>query len=307
VHGGALLTLGPRAGQARAGSRVRRRAAPSPGPHSGPKPAAWIDFVGTRLGRRCYDAGVPGSPSSVAAAAVAFVAFQAACVPEGPSTADARPSPPKLGAAAAPARPAEATKPAVPGAQFEDGFERAEIGPEWNALSPKWRITNGRLCARGVRNHGIWLRRTIPTNARIEFDAYAESAEGDLKAELWGDGASGATGVSYSNATSYLTILGGWKNSRHVLARLDEHGADRLELDVEPGSDDERARPVEVGQAYHFKIERVDGRTLEWSVNGLVFFRLPDAEPLAGPGHDHFGFNEWDAPVCFDNVKVTPL
>ncbi len=68
--------------------------------------------------------------------------------------------------------------------------------------------------------------------------------EGDLKAELWGDGVSGATGQSYTNATSYLTILGGWKNTKQVLARLDEHGDNRLEIDIDKNSDDERAPGV---------------------------------------------------------------
>jgi hypothetical protein len=144
-------------------------------------------------------------------------------------------------------------------------------------------------------------------NARIEFDALAESPDGDLKAELWGDGESGATTTSYSNATSYLAILGGWKNTKHVLARLDEHGGDRLLLDVEPNSDDERARPVEAGQPYRFKVERADGKSLLWSVNGLDYFTWVDPDPLAGAGHDHLGFNDWEASVCFDNVKVTPL
>jgi hypothetical protein len=174
-------------------------------------------------------------------------------------------------------------------------------------LSPKWRITAGKLCVRGARNHGAWLRRRLPTNARIEFDAFADTPEGDLKIEVWGDGVSGATAASYTNATSYLAILGGWKNTKHVLARLDEHGADRQEMDVDATSDDERARPVAPGQPYHFKIERADGKTLDWSVNGARIFRLVDAEPLAGPGHEHLAFNDWDAPVCFDNVKVTPL
>ncbi len=34
---------------------------------------------------------------------------------------------------------------------------------------------------------------------------------------------------------------------------------------------------------------------------------FPDCAPLAGAGHDHFGFNDWDVKVCFDNVKVVPL
>lgn len=235
----------------------------------------------------------------------------AACVPEGPSTGDAG-APQKTVAAPPPVRPrptataAVAARPAIT-APFEDVFDRAELGPDWHALTPAWKITNGRLCGRGARNKGVWLGRKLPLNARIEFDAFAESHEGDLKVELWGDGASGATASSYTNATSYLAILGGWKNTKHVLARLNEHGDDRLEIDVDATSDDERMRAVASGQPYHFKIERADGKTIEWSVNGTVYFTLADREPLVGPGHEHLGFNDWDAPVCFDNLKVTPL
>jgi len=245
---------------------------------------------------------------------VILVAAGASCVPEGPATTGAgAPEPPKTAqpAVAQPAKPkgdsgAPPARPPIT-VPFEDGFDRAELGPDWFALSPAWKITAGRLCVRGARNRGIWLARKLPVNARIEFDAYAEAADGDLKVEVWGDGVSGATGTSYSNATSYLLILGGWKNTKHVLARLDEHGEDRLEIDVEPGADDERARPVEAGQPYRFKIEREDGKTLTWSVNGQDYFELTDPDPLAGPGHEHLGFNDWDAPVCFDNLKVTPL
>jgi hypothetical protein len=241
------------------------------------------------------------------------LALAASCVPEGPATTGAgAPEPPKTAALVAPPPKPKGDSGSPPSrppitAPFEDTFDRADLGPDWFALSPAWKITAGRLCVRGARNRGIWLARKIPVNARIEFDAFAEAADGDLKVEAWGDGVSGATGTSYSNATSYLLILGGWKNSKHVLARLDEHGEGRLEIDVEPGADDERARPVEVGQPYRFKIEREDGKTVTWSVNGLDYFEFVDPEPLAGPGHEHVGFNDWDAPVCFDNVKVTPL
>jgi len=237
----------------------------------------------------------------------------AACVPEGP------PSAKNTQKRAVPARAREpwvqrpAGRPAPTGAAalppiedvFEDTFDRADLGRDWNALSPAWRIQGGRLCARGARNRGIWLLRRLPPSARIEFDAIAESADGDLKVELWGDGQSGATKASYSNATSYLAILGGWKNTKHVLARLDEHGDDRQFVDVDPGSDDERARPVEVGQVYRFVFERLDGRTLSWSVSGGQYFTWADEAPLAGPGHEHLGFNDWDAPVCFDNLRIT--
>lgn len=190
---------------------------------------------------------------------------------------------------------------------FADNFDRAELGPDYLALSPAWKIVGNKVCVRGARNRGLWLQRRLPVNARIEFDAVAEAPEGDIKVEVWGDGVTGATASSYSNATSYLVIFGGWKNSKHVLARLDEHGDDRVELDVEPGSDDERQRPIEAGQPYHVRIERADGKTLRVYNNDLLYHELTDEEPLTGQGHEFFGFNDWNAPVCFDNLKVTPL
>jgi len=187
-------------------------------------------------------------------------------------------------------------------------LDRGNLGPNWVQIKTNaWRVENGKLCGQGAKNHPIWLNRTLPVNARIEFDVSGASDDGDLKAESWGDGTSYATGSSYTNATSYLTILGGWKNTIHALARLNEHGTDRKEIHVDKDSDDPRQRPAQRGQTYHFKIERNDGKTIRWSVDGIEFLTWNDPSPLAGQGHDHFGFNEWDAKVCFDNVKVTPL
>jgi len=183
-----------------------------------------------------------------------------------------------------------------------------ELGPNWRqAETHAWHIENGRLCGERAANHGVWLNRTLPINARIEFDAIAESPQGDLKAEVWGDGQSHATKRTYDNATSYVAILGGWKNQFHVLARENEHAPDRRELHVDPQSDDPREKPVYPGQIYHFRIERSDGHTVKWSVNGVDYLSWDDPQPLVGFGHDHFGFNDWEVKVCFDNVKVTPL
>jgi hypothetical protein len=194
---------------------------------------------------------------------------------------------------------------AAPAAPFAAG---AEPGADWMVTQPGiWHIEAGHLCGEHAKNHGIWLKRTLPVNARIEFDAIAQSAEGDLKAEYWGDGRSFATSLSYTNATSYLTIFGGWHNKSHVLARLNEHGNDRKEITVDPNSDDVREKPVNAGQSYHFKVERSDGKTVRWWIDGNEMLSFADTMPLTGPGHDHFGFNDWDAKVCFDNVKVVPL
>ena len=190
---------------------------------------------------------------------------------------------------------------------FVDGFERAELGPDWNATGPGWTLKEGRLCVSDAHNHPAWLRRRLPPNARIEFEATSGSAEGDLKAEAWGDGQSAATAVSYTNASSYLVIFGGWKNTLHVLARLDEHGSDRSVLRVEPGEADPRAQPVLPDRAYRFKIERSDGKTVRYFVDEIEILSLKDPSPLVGDGHEHFAFNDWQVPACFDNLTITPL
>jgi hypothetical protein len=190
---------------------------------------------------------------------------------------------------------------------FADSFERTEIGANWSTTSSAWRIDGGRLCGQGARNHPVWLRARIPTNARIEFEATSSSPHGDIKAEFWGDGKSSATSVSYTNASSYLTIFGGWRNQFHVLARIDEHAKDRPEIKLDPGATDLRARPVRPHQTYHFKVERSDGKTVRWFVDDIEILSLADPNPLKGAGHEHFGFNNWEVPLCFDNLKITPL
>lgn len=226
--------------------------------------------------------------------------------PKPQAQAGERNSEPKKNKAARPSQATSSPDPMLT-QPFSDGFERPDLGPDWRATSAAWRIDKGRLCGRGARNHPVWLARRLPVDARIEFDAMSRSPHGDIKAEYWGDGRSAASGVSYQDATSYLTIFGGWKNHFHVLARLDEHAKDRLQISVEPSGDDPRAKPVVAKQSYHFKVERRDGKRIHWSVDGLELLALNDDEPLSGPGHEHFGFNDWEVEVCFDNLEITPL
>jgi hypothetical protein len=258
------------------------------------------------------------------AAFVGFV-FAAGCLPADPPDfrrdAGVRPKPSRAKksaasrssaagsaarAVAAKATPRESDA-AVLAEEFEDDFERAVLGPDWRATSGAWRIQEGRLCGERAKNHGIWLDRRLPRNARVEFVATSGSPNGDIKAEIWGDVGSAATGASYVDATSYLVIFGGWKNSLHVLARMNEHGADRREVRLVPGSDDPRIAPVAEGRSYRFEIERSDGHTVRFSVDDTQILSFDDAEPLHGSGHEYFGFNDWEVPVCFDDVVVTPL
>lgn len=190
---------------------------------------------------------------------------------------------------------------------YRDFFERASLGPDYRATSSAWSLESGRVCAKGARNHPLWLIPRLPANARIELDATSRSADGDIKVEAWGDGAAAAAGTSYGDATSYLFVLGGWKNRTHVLARLDEHGRDRQSVEVDSTGARLEARAVRPNHPYHIKIERADGRTVRWLVDDIEIATFDDPEPLIGPGHEHFAFNDWETPVCFDNLTITPL
>lgn len=190
---------------------------------------------------------------------------------------------------------------------FTDQFQRTQLGSNWRALTSAWKIEDGQLCGEGAKNHPIWLKRRLPLNARVEFEATSRSPNGDIKAEFWGDGRSAAAGVSYKDATSYLTIFGGWKNTLHVLARLDEHGSDRLEIKLRAGSAEFTSRTVVADQKYNFRVERRNGKTVDWFVNDRKLLGFSDSTPLQGAGHEHFGFNNWQTKVCFDHLKITAL
>jgi len=186
--------------------------------------------------------------------------------------------------------------PAMGSEGFSDDFDREELGELWHNTGANWRIEDGELVIRGARNRPLWLRRTLPRNVRIEFDVRSESPDGDIKVEVFGDGESRATTDSYT-ATSYVVIFGGWGNTLNVLARLDEHGDDRVE-GVE--------RRVESGRTYHMRIERTGSRIAAW-VDDEMLAEMTDEDPLTGRGHDHFAFNDWNAEIHFDNLRITGL
>ncbi len=207
-------------------------------------------------------------------------------------------------------RPAASSEPAalaVLQVPFKDEFERGALGDDYFTTGDQYRIDHGRLCVKGARNHPLWLRHRLPPNARIQVEAEAGGDDGDIKLEAWGDGHAAATGVAYTDATSYLAIFGGWKNHYHVLARMDEHAADRPEVVIEPGSDDPRQQPVLAGHHYRLKLERTDGRTVRFWVDDVEMLSFTDPQPLLGTGHEHFAFNDWETPVCFDHLVVEPL
>ncbi len=186
--------------------------------------------------------------------------------------------------------------PAIPPTGFTDDFEREDLGDHWHNTGGRYQIQNGWLNIQGARNRPLWLRRRLPRDVRIEFDVRSDSPQGDIKVEVFGDGSSRATTESYT-ATSYVVIFGGWNNSINAIARLDEHGDDRV---VGP------RRRVEPGQTYRMRIERQGNRITAW-VDDVELAHMDDPNPLEGRGHDHFAFNDWEANLSFDNLRITPL
>lgn len=177
---------------------------------------------------------------------------------------------------------------------FSDDFERDELGENWKRGkgengSGEWRIEDGWVAGENIKNDPLWLTEKLPSKVRIEFDARAMSETGDLKVEVFGDGSKHESG--------YILIFGGWDNTKDVIARLDEHGDDRKE---------QASEGVEKQKVYHWAIERTDG-TLRWYMDGELFMAYEDDKPLRGPRNRFFAFNDWKAPVQFDNVEVYDL
>ena len=173
---------------------------------------------------------------------------------------------------------------------FSDDFERSEIGDRYLQAAPDrgwkagpWRIEHGWLVGKDIHNAALWLQLELPEKARIELDVRADSKVGDVKCEVFGDGEHHQSG--------YILIFGGWKNSVNCIARQDEHAEDRRE--------DRRLR-VEPDVDYHWTITRTD-HTVRWYIDGELFLIYDDRNPVRGR---HFGFNNWEAPTRFDNLKI---
>lgn len=174
---------------------------------------------------------------------------------------------------------------------FSEDFESGSLNSEaWKSNGEFWTIEDGVLRGEGAQNDALWLTTELPEQVRIEFKARAFSNDGDLKFEVFGDGATHESG--------YIGIFGGWGNRLNIIARLDEHGDDR-----KVGADGVR---VEANRWYDFALVRT-GTTLHWFVDGEPFMTYRDAAPLRGSGHEHFAFNDWEAAVGFDDVRIYNL
>jgi hypothetical protein len=182
---------------------------------------------------------------------------------------------------------------------WSDSFDRKEIGPEYYATADVYAIREGNLTVANAYNHPLWLRKKLPRDAAIELDLWSNSPAGDIKVEAWGDGRSYAHDKGAYTSTGYVFVMGGWNNSKNILAKGNEHGSEVVER---------RLPRVELGRKVHWKIVR-KGTRVDWYVDDMTtpFLSLDDPAPLEGKGHDYFAFNDWESELHFDNLTITPL
>lgn len=176
---------------------------------------------------------------------------------------------------------------AVASVPFEDDFERAELGDAWFPSGGHWTIEGGKVISRGGNNAPLFLRAPLPDDVVVELDVTTGRTV-DAKVELMTDG--------LQHASGYVFIMGGWDNDLSCIARLDEHGRDRVEL---------KPTRVKPNTTYRWRIEKQAGR-IEWLVDGEPYLTFEDPNPLSGPGHNRFALSNWKSTLAFDNLRIWP-
>jgi len=175
---------------------------------------------------------------------------------------------------------------------FSDDFNRDEIGENWQTGHPGWTLEQGALHDTNAKNAGIWLQRELPLRTRVEFTARSEplpdgkTFPGDLKCEIFAQ--------TPAHQGGSVLINGGWGNRLDVIARLDEHGDDRLTRE---------AAPVEPSTEYRWAVARADD-TVHWFRDGQLILSFPDAAPIDGR---YFGFNNWASNAYYDDLAIYAL
>jgi hypothetical protein len=184
--------------------------------------------------------------------------------------------------------------------KWTDTFgDRSSIGGNYYKTGGGYQIENGALSAKGGRNHPMWLRKKLPRDVQIDLVAWSNSPDGDIKVEIFGDGRSFDPDGGGYTSSGYVLIFGGWKNSKSMIAKGNEHGTELVE----------RTQPrVVPRQKYQFRIVR-KAKKLTWYIDDMAnpFLEYDDPRPYAGAGHEYFAFNNWESDVWFDDLTVTPL
>ena len=168
---------------------------------------------------------------------------------------------------------------AAVGGRLRPRRARARLEPRRAGV---WHIESGQALRSAARTTTACGSRRPARQRPDRVRRLAESAEGDLKAEYWGDGAVAATGALLHERDE-LPHHPRRLEEQVPRARAPQRARRRPQGDRgRPDSDDPREKPVDAGQIYHFKVERKDGKTVKWSVDGNEMLLPGRPEPLVG-------------------------
>jgi hypothetical protein len=183
---------------------------------------------------------------------------------------------------------------------FTDNFDRNTLGANWFDTIGRFVLANNSLNIQGGYNHPLWLKKKIPVNVDIEFNAKSMTSDGDIKIELFGDGKSFALNRGAYVATGYVFCQGGWKNKKTFIAKRFEH--DRKLLHTTKAK-------VNIGKYHHWKIvsrKKEGALILTWFIDGKKILSMKDLSPIYGSKNQWFAFSNWASDTWFDNLKITP-
>ncbi len=178
---------------------------------------------------------------------------------------------------------------------IEENFKGNNAVKNW-ALHGEgdWRVEGGWLRSERALNKGAWLKTLLPEGpVRVEFKAKSAALRngkpfpGDLKCEIFAQ--------KPEHEGGYVIINGGWGNKLDVIARLDEHGKDRLA---------QGALLVSQDKVHRWAVVRDDKGSVIFFRDGTHVMTYPDSKPVNGR---YFGFNNWETNVSFADLKVYKL
>jgi hypothetical protein len=161
---------------------------------------------------------------------------------------------------------------------FEDGFERPELGDDYDVARAEFaRIEDGQLLFAGRFAH-VYIDRPFKMDVRIEFDcmAWPERPPCDL-------------GMFMNEA--YIVSFGARENrANHI------HSNDLNAVDLEPPF------VIEPGKRYHIVAQR-EGKRISYTVNDTLAIEGESDDLLGGPSFDRHAFMTYGG-MMVDHVKV---
>lgn len=183
---------------------------------------------------------------------------------------------------------------------FEDNFDSGVLSADWKQQGKAWYCVTGLLGTSESflkdskdNGWGCWLGRELPEYARIEFDIDFVGRGAVMVCELY---ATPPKGTASPAGTGYKLVFGEKGAARPVIQR----GMTSL---VSGGVN---TKPVTASTAttHHIAIQRVDGQTFEWFIDGSLHARARDGNPKRG---GWLGFQYEDGMVLVDNIQVYDL